>query len=229
MNDIKLDLSRRERLGLDEAIFCAGKTVNQLERILQCAPQHGGRFLLTRLVEQQFDALKETLKEQTDYDPLSHTAVFGGPAPAAASGPSVAVLCAGTSDLRVAKEAVRTLAYYGEKTLELADVGVAGLWRLLERVDDIRGMAVVIVVAGMDAALVSVVGGLVPGLVIAVPTSVGYGFAAGGETALRASLVSCAPGVVVTNIDNGYGAACAAVRVLRQLALAPSTATAPSA
>jgi NCAIR mutase (PurE)-related protein len=125
------------------------------------------------------------------------------------------VVGAGTSDMSVCREAVRALGYHGIKASEIYDVGVAGLWRLMERVPEIVRHPVVIAVAGMDAALVSVLGGLVPGLVIAVPTSVGYGMAKGGETALRAALVSCAPGVAVVNIDNGYGAACAALRALR--------------
>jgi hypothetical protein len=106
------------------------------------------------------------------------------------------------------------LRFQGVPALRIADVGVAGLWRLLARMDEIRAMPVVIIVAGMDAALPSVVAGLVGGAVIAVPTSVGYGVAAGGHAALNAVLASCAPGLVVVNIDNGYGAACAALRIL---------------
>jgi hypothetical protein len=114
----------------------------------------------------------------------------------------------------VASEVLRTLAYHGQSALHVADVGVAGLWRLLERVEELRKMSVVVVVAGMEGALFSVVGGLVPGVVIALPTSVGYGVASGGRAALSSALASCAPGVVAVNIDNGYGAACAAMRVL---------------
>ena len=120
---------------------------------------------------------------------------------------------AGTSDLPAGREAARTLAFAGQPYREYTDVGVAGLWRLLERIDDIRSSPVVIVAAGMDAALVSVVGGLVASAVIALPTSVGYGVARDGATALHAALASCAPGISVVNIDNGYGAACAALRI----------------
>jgi NCAIR mutase (PurE)-related protein len=148
-----------------------------------------------------------------DYDAVSRTGYFGLVAIPQAK-PRIAVVTAGTSDVPVAREIARTLNYYGEGCIEIADVGVAGLWRLLDRVSDIRDKAVVIVVAGMDAALPSVVGGLVSGAVIAVPTSVGYGVAEGGTTALHAALASCAPGVVVVNIDNGYGAACAALRIV---------------
>jgi NCAIR mutase (PurE)-related protein len=115
----------------------------------------------------------------------------------------------------VAREAIRTLAFAGCDAQLIADVGVAGLWRLMRRVEDLREMRVVIVAAGMDAALPSVVGGLIGSVIIAVPTSVGYGVASGGHAALNAILTSCAPGIVSVNIDNGYGAACAALRVLK--------------
>jgi NCAIR mutase (PurE)-related protein len=124
-------------------------------------------------------------------------------------------VAAGTSDVAVGREAARTLRFYGEPAVEINDVGVAGLWRLLERVEEMRKMKVVIAVAGMDAALPTVIGGLVSSVVIGVPTSVGYGVASGGETALRSMLASCSPGLLVTNIDNGFGAACAALRILR--------------
>jgi NCAIR mutase (PurE)-related protein len=128
------------------------------------------------------------------------------------------VVTAGTSDLRVATEAARTLHFTGVRHTVYADIGVAGLWRLTERIEEISQHDVIIVVAGMDAALASVMGGLVGKCVIGVPTSVGYGVAAGGNTALNAMLASCGQGVVVTNIDNGFGGACAAVRVLNSLA-----------
>ena len=115
----------------------------------------------------------------------------------------------------MAKEVARTLQYYGHLATEISDVGVAGLWRLLDRLDDIKTAKVIVVVAGMDAALPTVLGGLVPQPIIGVPTSVGYGVAQGGTAALHAMLVSCSPGITVTNIDNGYGAACAALRILK--------------
>ena len=128
--------------------------------------------------------------------------------------PEVAVVAAGTSDAGVAREALRTLEFNGFGAKAIFDVGVAGIWRLMERVEEIRKHPVVIAVAGMDAALPTVLGGLVPGAIIALPTSTGYGASRNGETALSACLSSCAPGVVVCNIDNGYGAACAAIRIL---------------
>ena len=131
-----------------------------------------------------------------------------------AAAPAVAIVMAGTSDAPVGYEAARTLAFNGQAHRLYVDVGVAGLWRLTERIEEIRQASVVIVVAGMDAALISVVGGLVSSPVIGVPTSVGYGVAAGGMTALHAGLASCAPGVAIVNIDNGYGAACVALRIM---------------
>lgn len=214
-HDIKLDLQRAARIGFDEAIFCAGKTVGHIARILDQAQAQSLRLLLTRLHEAQFVELSEHHRAAIDYEPVSRTGFFGSPHPLLRSAPLVVVVAAGTSDVSVSREAARTLRYYGEPAAEINDVGVAGLWRLLERLEEIRRVPVVVAVAGMDAALPTVLGGLVPGLVIGVPTSVGYGVANGGSTALHAMLSSCAPGLAVTNIDNGYGAACVALRALR--------------
>lgn len=216
MNDsgINLDFDRARRLGFDEAMFCAGKTTGQIATILDRVAERGGSMLLTRLTAGTLAELPEDMRRRLDYEALSGTAFFGQVAAPTVSG-RVAVVGAGTSDMGVCREAVRALAYHGIKASEIYDVGVAGIWRLMERVPDIVRHPVVIAVAGMDAALISVLGGLVPGLVIGVPTSVGYGVANRGETALHAALASCAPGVPVVNIDNGYGAACAAIRALR--------------
>ena len=210
----RLDASRQERIGLDEAIYCPGKSAGQLDGIL--AELHGREApaLLTRLDPALRAALAERWQASLDYDPESRTAYLG-PISAPNRPARCAVVTAGTTDAPVAREAARTLRYYCEAALEIFDVGVAGLWRLLERLDELRTMRVVIVVAGMEGSLPSVIGGQVPGAVIAVPTSTGYGVAADGETALRAALASCAPGLVTVNIDNGYGAACAALRILR--------------
>jgi len=207
------DLPRAARIGFGEAVYCAGKSVAQIAAILDEASGRDASLLLTRLDETRFAALAERHRAGLDYDAVSRTAFAGPPRPLAGA-TRVAVVTAGTSDIPVAREAVRTLRFEGLAADEIADVGVAGLWRLLARVEELRSRAVVIVAAGMDAALPSVLGGLVPGLVIAVPTSVGYGVAEGGRAALAAALASCAPGVVVVNIDNGYGAACAAIRAL---------------
>jgi NCAIR mutase (PurE)-related protein len=215
--ELVLDDRREGRLGFDEAIYCAGKATAQLEAILAVLEGKGRCALLTRLDADRLAGLPAARRSALDYEPRSRTAVFAPPGavPRPAVGPArVGVVTAGSSDVPVALEAVRTLGYYGVAAREVYDVGVAGLWRLLERVEELARLPVLIVCAGMDAALPSVLGGLVPGLVIAVPTATGYGVSADGETPLRAALASCAPGVVVVNIGNGYGAACAALRVL---------------
>ena len=211
--DIRLDTRREARLGFEEAVYCSGKTVRHLNAVIALATRENRRLLLTRLDEDRFLALAPDHRAALDYDPVSRTAFLGDPRPAAGP-PRTVVLCAGTSDVPVARETLRTLAWHGQAARELFDVGVAGLWRLLEHLDRLDGMEVAIVAAGMDAALPSVVGGLFRGPVIAVPTSVGYGVADGGRAALHAVLASCAPGVAVMNIDNGYGAAMAALRIL---------------
>lgn len=212
--DVMLDFARGARTGLDEAVLCASKSVAHLSAILDQAQAKGRHMLLTRLPPEQLAGLSDQHRAAIDYEPLSRTGYFGG-AYELKSKVQVAVVAAGTSDVAVAREAARTLRFYGEPSVEINDVGVAGLWRLLERIEEIRRHRIVIAVAGMDAALPTVIGGLVSSMIIGVPTSVGYGVATGGETALRAMLASCSSGLVVTNIDNGYGAACAALRILR--------------
>lgn len=213
--DIILDYARKERIGLEEAVFAEGKSTAQLIEILMLLVQKGERALFTRLTPTWFAELPEYWQEQIDYDPVSQTGILGSLREAGGT-PQIAVVSAGTSDTRVALEVVRTLRYSGYECTRVFDVGVAGLWRILDRLPLLVDMAVVVVVAGMDAALPSVIGGLVGGLVIAVPTSTGYGVASGGATALHAALASCSPGITVVNIDNGYGAACAAIRVINR-------------
>jgi len=215
VSDFDLDLLRAERVGLEEALFCAGKTEAQIGAIVETVARAGRSMLLTRLDPSRHASFGENVRSLLDFEPLSRTAFLGPRRPLRGIA-RVAVVCAGTSDLPVSREAARTLEYYGEKVLEVNDVGVAGLHRLLGRIAEIRAHEVIIAVAGMDAAIVSVLGGLVKAPVIAVPTSVGYGAARGGETALAASLASCAAGVTVVNIDNGFGAACAALRILNR-------------
>ncbi|HEY0778751.1 MAG TPA: nickel pincer cofactor biosynthesis protein LarB [Gemmatirosa sp.] len=213
MEELQLDFARLERIGLEEAVYGAGKSPAQLTAILEAASARNARLLLTRLDAAKVDALPDGHRRALDYCPESRTAFFG--IPRVVGGPRVvALVAAGTSDMPVVREAERTLRYHGRASTIIADVGVAGLWRLTSRLEELRRHTVVIVVAGMDAALPSVVGGLVSAVVLAVPTSVGYGVAQGGHAALHAALASCAPGVAVMNIDNGYGAACAALRVL---------------
>jgi NCAIR mutase (PurE)-related protein len=211
-SDVVFDFARATRIGLDEAVFCEGKSAEQIAGILESARERGVGLLLTRLDAEKLAQLPATLHDDIDYCTLSRTGFFGPLSPVSVTG-KVAIVAAGTSDAGVAREAARTLRHAGIEATLITDVGVAGLWRLMERIDDIRRHPVVIAVAGMDAALASVLGGLFAGPLIAVPTSVGYGAAEGGRTALNAMLASCAPGITVCNIDNGYGAAIAARRM----------------
>jgi NCAIR mutase (PurE)-related protein len=211
--EIDLDFDRAERIGLEEAIYCAGKSSAQIAEILETAAGRGTPLLLTRLDADRLAGLPAGLAAAIDYCAVSHTGFFG-PLRSVEAPAQVAIVAAGTSDTPVAREAERVLRYQGRAASMILDVGVAGLHRLTRRLEEIRRHPVVIVCAGMDAALASVLGGLVSGAVIAVPTSVGYGAAEGGRTALNAMLASCAPGITVVNIDNGYGAACAALRLL---------------
>ncbi|MEM7694012.1 MAG: nickel pincer cofactor biosynthesis protein LarB [Pseudomonadota bacterium] len=201
---VRFDHGRRARTGVAEAVLCEGKHPHDIAHILATTE---GPLLLTRI-----DAPPPAHRDSLDHDPLSRTAIRG-PTPAPA-GPPVAIVCAGTADRAVAAEAARTLAFHGVAHTLTVDVGVAGLWRLMEAVETLEAAPVIIAVAGMEGALFSVLGGLVAAPLIAVPTSVGYGVSAGGNVALSAALASCAPGVTVVNIDNGFGAAAAAIRIL---------------
>jgi len=214
--DLTPDHSRAERIGFDEAIFCAGKSADQVRRILVAALDTATPLLLTRLSSDKVADLPDQISAKLDYDPVSSTAILGQ-APRDETPERVAIVSAGTSDVGVAREAARTLRYYGIGTREIHDVGVAGLWRLLQRADELRRMQVVITVAGMEGTLPTVVAGLVPGVVIAVPGSTGYGVGADGIAALHGALASCAPGLLVVNVDNGYGAGCAALRIMNAL------------
>lgn len=205
------DVDRLARLGMPEAIFCEGKDDAALNAIVADLAQP---TLFTRLSPDRYAALNAADTEM-DYDLRSHTAFLHGTLPPTFG--RVAVVTAGTSDLRVAGEALRTLQFSGVTAELTADVGVAGIHRLLARIDHIRSFDIVIVVAGWDAALASVMGGLVGQPVIAVPSSTGYGVAAGGTSALHSMLSSCGQGVLVTNIDNGFGAACGAIRILNMI------------
>jgi len=211
--EMKLDLERAERLGIGEAVFCADKSPTQIDQILDQAKNAGVAMLITRLASSKHEQLSTEHRRLIDYDPISETGFFQTQLDLGLC-QAVAIVTAGTSDARIAREAARTLAFSGVEATVIFDVGVAGLWRLTERIEEIKSHPIVIAVAGMDAALVSVLGGLVTGLLIAVPTSTGYGIARKGKTALAAALVSCSPGVLVCNIDNGYGAACAALRAI---------------
>ncbi len=162
MADVTFDWQRRERIGLGEAVLCAGKTAAQIGETIALARARRAALLLTRLPPELLAELAPAELAAIDYDPRSRTAILGTP-PAPAGAPPVAVVTAGTSDLPVAREAIRTLAFYGVGAREIADVGVAGLWRILRHEEELRRYRVVIVVAGMEGALFSVVAGLVGG------------------------------------------------------------------
>ena len=213
MTEFQLDWERIARTGTSEAVLCEPKSAAQIEAIVAHAMNLGRRLLLTRLGPRKWRCLAPPVRQCLDYDDVSRTAILGA-LPPSRGGRRVAIVCGGTSDVTVAREAARTLAFAGETPTLFVDVGVAGLWRLVEHLDDIRMHRVVIAVAGMEGALFSVLAGLVPSAVIAVPTSVGYGVAAGGLAALNAALASCASGLAVVNIDNGFGAAHVALRIL---------------
>jgi len=213
---ILFDHSRTARIGLPEAVFCEGKPVEAVVELLSRFGNGSGRpVLFTRLAPDMFNQAPEAIRKGYDYHPLSGTA-FGETLARKNKG-MVAVVSAGTADGSVAWEAARTLAYLGIEHRIFEDCGVAGLWRLAERLEEVNTCDAVIVVAGLDAALLSVMGGLTSKPIFGVPTSVGYGVALGGKAALASMLSSCAPGVAIMNIDNGYGAACAAARVVNGL------------
>jgi NCAIR mutase (PurE)-related protein len=198
---------------MPEAVLCEGKDgLALLGLISELAAQADQPVLLTRMSLAQIDGLPTELKDQIDYDPVSRTGFLNGKRLPVRG--EVAVVAAGTSDAGVALEAARTLEFLGLSSVVMVDVGVAGLWRLLDHIDRISSCEVAIAVAGMDGAMPTVLAGLVAIPVIGVPTSTGYGVAAGGNAALNAMLASCSQGIVVTNIDNGYGAACAAFRMI---------------
>jgi len=211
MNDeIEFDWGRTARIGIGEAVLCAGKSEAQIRAIVEQVQARGARCLLTRLEPELAASLP-----MLDYHAVSRTG-FVGENVACPDAAEICIVTAGTSDAGVAHEAARTLAFHGAASTMIFDVGVAGLHRLIARLPEISAHRVVILVAGMDAALASVVAGQVSSVVIGVPTSTGYGAARGGETALSAMLASCAAGLSVVNIDNGFGAACVALRHLQR-------------
>lgn len=210
----RVDHHRELRVGLPEVIFGQGKTGEQVAAIAARLRDAGQSVLVTRL-DAATAEIACALVPELDYDPLSRTATIPGPPRVVETRGTVLVVAAGTSDLPVAEEAARTLEVFGHPVDRLYDVGVSGLHRLLAGKEQLVRATVLIVVAGMEGALPSVVAGLVDRPVIAVPTSVGYGASFGGLAALLAMLNSCAAGVTVVNIDNGFGAAVAATYINR--------------
>ena len=210
----RLDFSRKARTGFGETVFGAGKTPEQLSDIFSAFAEKHLPVLATRVTKEQADTVAATgLKVR--YDQTGRLLVLPGKTGKLAG--RVAVLTGGTADIPVAEECAGTIEFFGGKVDRFFDVGVAGLHRLLGVIEDVRKADVVIAVAGMEGALPSVVSGLVASPVVAVPTSVGYGAGSGGVAAALAMLNSCAEGVSVVNIDNGFGAAVVACRMLRRM------------
>jgi NCAIR mutase (PurE)-related protein len=210
----RVDTHRALRHGLPEVVYAPGKTPGQIRRIVGSLRDAGQDVLVTRVEPSLAEALARSLPS-SDYD-ASGRLLWVGPAevPLVGKG-TIAVVCAGTADLPVASEAIGAARRFGNKVEALVDVGVAGLHRLLASSEVLRAARVLVVVAGMEGALPSVVGGLVDKPVIAVPTSVGYGASFGGIAALLGMLTSCASNVTVVNIDNGFGAAYVATLINR--------------
>ena len=210
-----IDHHRALRQGVPEVVLGEAKTAEQIAIIVERIAAHGDNVLVTRVSSEKTEVLLNNHPEG-EYDPVANTFTLQQKPHEDLGRGKILIICAGTSDLSVAKEAAITARMFNNQVEELVDVGVAGIHRLLAHTDALREATVIIVVAGMEGALPSVVGGLVDVPVIAVPTSVGYGAAFGGIAALLGMLNSCAGGVTVVNIDNGFGAAFAATRINRR-------------
>ena len=200
----RIDHHRELRTGYPEIVYCAGKTVEQVREIFRVMAERENNVIGTRANQEMFDSVKSVIDEAVFY-PVARIISVQKKRPAAPTS-MIAVITAGTSDMPVAEEAAITAELLGNNVLRIYDAGVAGIHRLVDKLPEIRKCKVVIVIAGMEGALASVVGGLVDKPVIAVPTSVGYGANFGGISALLAMLTSCSTGVTVVNIDNGFGA-----------------------
>jgi len=210
-----LDTDRQHRTGIPEVIYASGKTTEQVQQIAERLYQKGIDILATRVTQEMAEAVKIVVPE-AEYQALARTIVYQKDPPATRSNGYIAIVAAGTSDLAVAEEAAVTARFLGNHVERIYDVGVAGVHRLFNKLEIIRSARVIIVVAGMEGALASVVGGLVDKPVIGVPTSIGYGANFGGLSALLSMLNSCASGISVVNIDNGFGAACQASLINKQ-------------
>ncbi len=225
--DARLDLGRRGRLSMVEAVWGEHKSVEQIAAVMLEMRRAGELALVTRVSAEKAAAVERRLQERLDaggplghgeaplHHPLARCLTWPTPPPPDPALGRVAVLGGGSSDLTVAAEARLALACHGVASDLVLDVGVAGLHRLLGQLEGLRQARVLIACAGMEGALPTVLAGLLPQPVIGVPVAVGYGVSAGGQAALMGMLASCAPGLTVVNIDNGYGAAMAALRILQ--------------
>ena len=200
----KVDNHRELRVGYPEVIYCEGKTPEQIRGIVEIMLARGSDILGTRASEEAYKSVKE-ICPKAEYSKMARTITIKNKVPETTN-TYISIVTAGTSDIPVAEEAAVTAEIFGNKVERIYDVGVAGIHRLFDKIDLIRGAKIIIVAAGMEGALASVIGGLVDKPVIAVPTSVGYGANFGGLSALLCMLNSCASGISVVNIDNGFGA-----------------------
>ena len=200
----KVDTNRELRLGMGEVIYCKGKTISQIVTIAQVILESSNKLLATKANLRIFKAIKSKWSKAVFHKEASIITVNRFPKKKANK--SILILTAGTADIPIAEEASVTAEFLGNKVKKIYDVGVAGIHRLFKNLDEIQSANIIIVAAGMEGALASVVGGITPRPVIGVPTSVGYGASFSGITPLLTMLNSCAEGVVVVNIDNGFGA-----------------------
>ena len=214
--DIRFDFQRRERIGLIEAIWGADKSIDQLKRISEEVLLKKEVVFITRIIREKANYLLDLYQEGRFYEE-ANCLIIGENSNKLSTNKKVAIISGGSSDLSVTLEAKLSLEIYGVSCQSFIDVGVAGLHRLLSQIEKINNYDVLIVCAGMEGALATVIGGLLPQPIIAVPVSVGYGVSRNGETALNSMLSSCAPGIAVMNIDNGYGAAMAALRIIKRI------------
>lgn len=212
MGFAKIDHHRELRNGMPEVIYSKGKSVVQIKKIIQSLRKAGSNIMATKLSPEAYKSLKPSLPPKAVYNEQGRTLVIRNRKSVVQKG-LITIITAGTSDIPVAEEAATTAEILGSRVNKIFDVGVAGLHRLLDNIDQIKKARVLIVVAGMEGALASVVGGLMSQPIIAVPTSVGYGASFGGISALLTMLNSCAAGIAVVNIDNGFGAGCMAHRI----------------
>ena len=212
--DIRFDFQRRERIGIIEAIWGQDKSFEQLKRISQEVLNKKEVVFITRINSEKATQLLD-LCENATFHKEANCIVIGENPNKLSTNKKVAIISGGSSDLAVTLEAKLSLEIYGVSCKTFIDVGVAGLHRLFSQLEEINQYDVLIVCAGMEGALATVIGGLLPQPIIAVPVSVGYGVSKNGETALNSMLSSCSPGIAVMNIDNGYGAAMAALRIIK--------------
>ena len=214
--DIRFDFQRRERLGLIEAIWGQDKSIDQLKRLSENVLSKNEVVFITRINTEKANDLLDLYADARFYDEAK-CLIIGENLNKLNTNKKVAIISGGSSDLAVTLEAQLALEIYGVNCQSFIDVGVAGLHRLISQLEEINKYDVMIVCAGMEGALATVVGGLLAQPIIAVPVSVGYGVSKNGETALNSMLSSCSPGISVMNIDNGYGAAMAALRIIKSI------------